>query len=113
MYIYIYTECAKLSALLLRAMRWMLACAAPLLRSLLPPIDFVAWSFVVAFVVGLATLPGTPRYRRTRRAVRRQGKALYIVRPPTHAPTTKRQPIPRADVAPTHRLAHARHGTAW
>ncbi len=79
----------------LRAMRWLLACAAPLLRALHPTMDFVAWSFVVAFIVGLATLPGTPRYRRTRRAERRCGKAIYTVRPPPHAPMTKQQPDSR------------------
>ena len=104
------TACAECP---LRALRRLLAGAAPLLRALLLPMDFVAWSFVVVFVVGMATLPGTPRYRRTRRAGRRRGKALYTVRPPTHAPTTKRQPNARADAAPTHRLVHARHGTAW
>ena len=86
------TECAECP---LRALRRLLAGEAPLLRALLLPIDFVAWSFVVAFVVGLATLPGTPRYRRTRHTERLQGKALYTVRPPTHAPTTKQQPHSR------------------
>ena len=72
-----------------------LACAVQRLRGLHLLIQFVVWSFVVAFVVGLATLRGTPRYRRTRHAERRQGKAIYIVRPPTHAPTTKLQPHAR------------------
>jgi hypothetical protein len=75
------------------------ACAVQRLRALHLLIQFVVWSFVVAFVVGLATLPGTPRYRRTRHAERLQGRALYIVRPPTHPPTTKQQP----NAAPTWR----------
>jgi hypothetical protein len=69
-----------------------LACAVQRLLHLL--IQFAVWTFVVAFVVDLATLPGTPRYRRTRHTERRQGKALYIVRP---LPTDQRQtsnPIP-------------------
>ena len=66
-----------------------LACAVQRLRALHLLIQFVVWSFVVAFVVGLATLPGTPRYRRTRHTERHQGKALYIVRPlPTHQQQT-------------------------
>ena len=73
------------------------------LRALNLLIQFVVWSFVVAYVVGVAILPGTPRYRRTRHAERRQGKALFIVRPPNHAPTTKQQPHRRADAAPTRR----------
>jgi hypothetical protein len=55
-----------------------LACAVQRLRALHLLIQFVVWSFVAAFVVGLATLPGTPRYRRTRHTERRQGKALCI-----------------------------------
>ena len=86
------TACAECP---LRALRRLLAGAAPLLRALLLPMDFVAWSFVVVFVVGMATLPGAPRYRRTRHVERRQCKALYIVRPPTHTPTTKQQPDSR------------------
>ena len=80
-----------------------LACAVQRLRALNLLIQFVVWSFVVAYVVGVAILPGTPRYRRTRHAERRQGKALYLVRPPNHAPTTKQQPHRRADAAPTRR----------
>ncbi len=77
------------------------------LRALHLLIQCVVWSFVVAFVVGLATLPGTPRYRRTRHAERRQGKALYIVRLP---PRTNDKPATPFPLRPSRTKADSRLG---
>ena len=79
---------------------WVLSCAVHRLRGFNLLFRFVFWSFVVAFVVGVAISPGTPRYRRTRHTERLQGKALYFVRTPpaNDKPTTQR----RANEWPTH-----------
>ena len=84
-----------------------LACAVHRLRVLHLLIQSVVLSSVAAFVVAVAISPGTPRYRRTRHTERVQGKALYIVRTPTHPPTAKQQP----NAAPTREGPTHRRGT--